>query len=72
MMRKYISVLEVLSMVRGIEALIEEDDTDFLRKRYVKIKNIYNESKTFGGVPKKYYNIIQNIDDEILKYIGVG
>lgn len=70
-MRKYINLYEVLNMVRGIEDLLMEDDNDFLKKRYIKIKEIYDKSRMLGHVPKHSYKIITNIDNEILKYIGV-
>lgn len=70
-MRKYISLYEVLNMVRGIEDLLMEDDTNFLKKRYIKIKEIYDKSRMLGHVPKHSYKVINNIDNEILKYIGV-
>ena len=68
-MRKYISLYEVLNMVRGIEDLLMEDDNTFLKKRYIKIKEIYDKSRMLGHVPKHYYNVIENIDNDILKYI---
>lgn len=70
-MRKYISLYEVLNMVRGIEDLLMEDDNTFLKKRYIKIKEIYDESRMLGYVPKHSYKVIENIDNDILKYIGV-
>ena len=70
-MRKYISLFEVLNMVRGIEDLLMEDDNNFLKKRYIKIKEIYDKSRMLGHVPKHSYKVINNIDNEILKYIGV-
>lgn len=70
-MRKYISLYEVLNMVRGIETLLMEDDTNFLKERYRKIKEIYDKSRMLGHVPKHSYNMIENIDNDILKYIGV-
>lgn len=70
-MRKYISLFEVLNMVRGIEDLLMEDDNTFLKERYRKIKEIYDKSRMLGHVPKHSYTIIENIDNEILKYIGV-
>ena len=70
-MRKYISLYELLSMVRGIEDLLMEDDNNFLEKRYIKIKEIYDKSRMLGHVPKHSYKVINNIDNEILKYIGV-
>lgn len=70
-MRKYISLYEVLNMVRGIETLLMEDDNTFLKKRYIKIKEIYDKSRMLGHVPKHSYKVINNIDNEILKYIGV-
>lgn len=71
MVRKYISLYEVLNMVRGIEDLLMEDDNTFLKKRYSKIKEIYDKSRMLGHVPKHSYKVINNIDNEILKYIGV-
>ena len=70
-MRKYISLYELLNMVRGIEDLLMEDDNTFLKERYRKIKEIYDESRMLGHVPKHYYNVIENIDNDILKYIRV-
>ena len=70
-MRKYISLFELLNMVRGIEDLLMEDDNNFLKKRYIKIKEIYDKSRMLGHVPKHSYKVIENIDNEILKYIGV-
>jgi hypothetical protein len=70
-MRKYVSLYELLNMVRGIEDLQMEDDNTFLKKRYIKIKEIYDKSRILGHVPKHSYKIIENIDNEILKYIGV-
>ena len=58
-------------MVRGIETLLMEDDNNFLKERYRKIKEIYDKSRMLGHVPKHSYNIIENVDNEILKYIGV-
>ena len=69
-MRRYISLYELLNMVRGIEDLMLEDDNDFLKKRYRKIKEIYDKSKMVGHVYKHEYNTIENIDYEILRYIG--
>ena len=69
---RYVSLFEVLNMLHGIEDLMMEDDNIFLEERYVKIKKIYNESKIYGGVPKKYHKTVRNIDDEILEYIGVN
>jgi len=71
MVRKYISLYELLNMVRGIEDLLMEDDNTFLKKRYRKIKEIYDKSRMLGHVPKHSYKIIENIDNDILKYIGV-
>ena len=68
--RKYISLYELLNMVRGIEDLLMEDDNTFLKKRYRKIKEIYDKSRMLGHVPKHSYKVIENIDNEILKYIG--
>ena len=70
-MRKYIGLYELLNMVRGIEDLLMEDDNTFLEKRYRKIKEIYDESRMLGYVPKHSYKVIENIDNDILKYIGV-
>jgi hypothetical protein len=58
-------------MLRGIEDLLLEDDTDFLKQRHNRIKEIYDKSRMFGYVPKHSYKIIENIDNEILEYIGV-
>lgn len=58
-------------MVRGIEDLLMEDDNTFLKKRYSKIKEIYDKSRMLGYVPKHSYKVITNIDNEILEYIGV-
>ena len=69
-MRKYISLYELLNMVRGIEDLLMEDDNTFLKKRYNKIKEIYDKSRMLGHVPKHSYKVIENIDNDILKYIG--
>ena len=69
---RYVSLFEVLNMLHGIEDLMMEDDNIFLEERYVKIKNIYNESKIYGSVPKKYHKTVNDIDDEILEYIGVN
>lgn len=71
-MRKYISLYSVLNMVRGIEDLIStDDDNSFLTERYSKIKEIYDKSRMLGYVPKHYYSMIENIDNDILIYIGV-
>lgn len=70
-MRKYIGLYELLNMVRGIEDLLMEDDNTFLKERYRKIKEIYDKSRMLGHVPKHSYKVITNIDNEILKYIGV-
>lgn len=71
MVRKFIGLYEVLNMVRGIETLLMEDDNTFLKERYRKIKEIYDKSRMLGHVPKHSYKLINNIDNEILKYIGV-
>lgn len=69
-MRKYIGLYEVLNMVRGIEDLLLEDDNDFLKHEYWKIKEIYARSKMLGYVPKSDYIFVERIDNEILEYIG--
>ena len=68
-MRKYISLYELLNMLRGIEDLMIEDRGDFLKKRHIKIKEIYDKARMLGHVPKHSYTIIENIDNDILKYI---
>lgn len=70
-MKKYISLYELLNMVRGIETLMEDDDSTFLKERYVKIKAIYDECRLSGNVPRYLYTTIVSIDGEILEYIGV-
>lgn len=43
--RKYISLYELLNMVRGIEDLLLEDDNDFLKKRYRHNKRINGRNR---------------------------
>lgn len=72
MVRKYISLYELLNMLRGIEDLLLEDDTEFLKQRHNRIKDIYDKSRMLGHVPKYSYKVIEDIDNDILQYIGVG